>query len=48
VLARVRKGFCNAKHLAVLVEALATEESYKARLEEVLESLNRLFEEQAA
>jgi uncharacterized alpha-E superfamily protein len=48
VLARVRKGFCNAEHLAVLVEALATEESYKARLEEVLESLNRLFEEQAA
>jgi uncharacterized alpha-E superfamily protein len=48
VLARVRKGFCNAQHLAVLVEALATEESYKARLEEVLESLNRLFEEQAA
>jgi len=48
VLARVRKGFCNAEHLAVLVEALATEESYKARLEEVLDSLNRLFEEQAA
>jgi len=48
VLARVRKGFCNAQHLAVLVEALATEESYKARMEEVLESLNRLFEEQAA
>jgi len=48
VLARVRKGFCNAQHLAVLVEALATEESYKARLEEVLDSLNRLFEEQDA
>jgi len=48
VLARVRKGFCNAQHLAVLVEALATEESYKARLDDVLESLNRLFEEQAA
>jgi len=48
VLARVRKGFCNAQHLAVLVEALATEESYKTRMEEVLESLNRLFEEQAA
>jgi uncharacterized alpha-E superfamily protein len=48
VLTRVRKGFCNAQHLAVLVEALATEENYKARLEEVLESLNRLFEEQAA
>jgi uncharacterized alpha-E superfamily protein len=48
LLARVRKGFCNTQHLAVLVEALATEESYKARLEEVLESINRLFEEQAA
>jgi uncharacterized alpha-E superfamily protein len=47
VLARVRKGFCNAQHLAVLVEALSTEESYKARLDEVLESLNRLFEEAA-
>jgi len=32
----------------VLVEALATEESQKARMEDVLESLNRLFEEQAA
>jgi uncharacterized alpha-E superfamily protein len=48
VLARVRKGFCNAQHLAVLVEALAIEDSYKKRLDEVLESLNRLFEEQAA
>jgi uncharacterized alpha-E superfamily protein len=48
VLSRVRKGFCNARHLAVLVEVLAIEESYKARLEEVLESLSRLFEEQAA
>jgi uncharacterized alpha-E superfamily protein len=47
VLARVRKGFCNAQHLAVVVEALATEESYKARLEEVLKSINRLFEEAA-
>jgi uncharacterized alpha-E superfamily protein len=47
VLARVRKGFYNAQHLAVVVEALATEESYKERLEEVLESINRLFEEQA-
>jgi len=47
-LARVRKGFCNARHLAVLVEVLAIEESYKARLDEVLDSLSRLFEEQAA
>jgi uncharacterized alpha-E superfamily protein len=48
LLSRVRKGFCNAQHLAVLVEVLAMEESYKARLEEVLESLSRLFEEKAA
>jgi uncharacterized alpha-E superfamily protein len=48
VLARVRHGFCNAQHLAILVEALATEESYKTRMEEVLRSLNKLFEEQAA
>jgi len=48
VLARVRHGFCNTQCLAVLVEALATEDGYKARLEEVLENLNRLFEEQAA
>jgi len=48
VLARVRKGFCNTQYLAVLVEALATEESYRTRMDEVLESLNRLFEEQAA
>jgi len=45
VLSRVRNGFCNAQHLAVLADALATE-SYKTRLKEVLESLNRLFEEQ--
>jgi uncharacterized alpha-E superfamily protein len=48
VLARVREGHCNVQRLAVLVEALATEESHRARMEEVLESLNRLFEEQAA
>jgi len=48
VLARVRKGFCNARHLAVLVEVLAIEESYKARLDEVLDSLSRLFEEEQA
>jgi len=48
VLARVRKGFCNAQHLAVLAEVLAIEESYKGRFDEVLNSLNRLFEEQAA
>jgi len=48
IIGHVRYGFCNAEHFAVLVEALATEESYKARLDEVLESLNSLFEEQPA
>ncbi|MDR1813133.1 MAG: alpha-E domain-containing protein [Candidatus Fibromonas sp.] len=38
------KNFCNAKHLAVLVEVLAMEDSYKERLTEVLDSLNKLFE----
>jgi len=47
ILARVRKGFCNTQHLAVLVEVLAIENSYKERLDEVLDALNRLFEEQA-
>jgi len=47
VLARVRKGFCNAQHLAVLVEVLAIEDNYKERFDEVLESLNNLFKEQA-
>jgi len=48
LIARVRKGFCNAQHLAVLVEVLATGESYKNRMDDVLDSLSRLFEEQAA
>ncbi len=48
VIARVRKGFCNTQHLAVLVEALAIEESYKERFDEVLASLNNLFQEQVA
>jgi len=48
VLARVRKGLCNVQHLAVLVDALATEGNYKVHLDEVLESLNKLFEEQVA
>jgi len=47
VLARVRDGLCNMQHLAVLADALATE-NYKARLKEVLESLNKLFEEQVS
>jgi len=45
VLSRVRKGFCNAQHLAVIADALATE-SYKVQLDEVLESLSKLFEDQ--
>jgi uncharacterized alpha-E superfamily protein len=48
IIARVRKDFCNAKQLAVLVEILAIEGSYKERLPEVLNSLNNLFEESAA
>jgi len=48
VLTHVRKGFFNAQHLAVLVEVLAIEENYKERFDEVLKSLNRLFEEQVA
>jgi uncharacterized alpha-E superfamily protein len=48
IVARMRKGFCNTQHLAVLVEVLAVEESYKERLDEVLDCLSRLFEEQAA
>ncbi len=39
-----RKNFCNTKYLAVLVEVLAIENSYKERLPEVLDSLNKLFE----
>jgi len=48
LLSRVRKGFCNARHLAVIVEVLAIENSYKTRLNEVLDSLGRLFEEEKA
>jgi uncharacterized alpha-E superfamily protein len=49
ILRRVRRGFCNTQHLAVLVEVLAMEDSYKERLDEVLDSLSKLFvEEQAA
>jgi uncharacterized alpha-E superfamily protein len=44
IITRSRKDFCNAEHLAVLVETLAIEESYRERLPEVLESLNKLFE----
>jgi uncharacterized alpha-E superfamily protein len=47
VLARSPKGLCNTQHLAVLVEVMAIENSYKERQEEVLNSLNRLFEEQS-
>jgi len=48
VLTRVRKGLCNAQHLAMLASALSSEEGHKAHIDEVLESLNKLFEEQVA
>jgi uncharacterized alpha-E superfamily protein len=48
ILARVRKGLCNAQHLAVLASALSTEENHRAHMDEVLENLNKLFEEQIA
>jgi len=48
VLSRVRKGLCNAQHLAVLASALSTEENHRAHTEKVLENLNKLFEEQVA
>jgi uncharacterized alpha-E superfamily protein len=41
---RARKDLCNAEHLVLLVETLAIEDSYKERLPEVLDSLNKLFE----
>jgi hypothetical protein len=46
IIARMRKGFCNTQHLAVLVDVLAVEDSYKERLDEVLCCLGKLFEEQ--
>jgi uncharacterized alpha-E superfamily protein len=46
ILARAPKGLCNTQHLAVLVEVMAIENSYKERQEEVLDNLNCLFEEQ--
>jgi uncharacterized alpha-E superfamily protein len=45
VLSRAPKGLCNTQYLAVLVEVMAIENSYKERQEEVLDNLNRLFEE---
>jgi uncharacterized alpha-E superfamily protein len=45
VLSRAPKGLCNMQYLAVLVEVMAIEDSYKERQEEVLDNLNRLFEE---
>jgi uncharacterized alpha-E superfamily protein len=41
---RARKDLCNTKHLVMLVETLAMENSYRERLPEVLDSLNKLFE----
>jgi len=46
VLARVRDGLCNMQRLSVLVEAFSTEDGYKAKMDKVLENLNKLFEEQ--
>jgi uncharacterized alpha-E superfamily protein len=48
VLARTPKGLCNMQHLAILVDVMATEDSYKERQEEVLNNLNQLFEVQTA
>jgi uncharacterized alpha-E superfamily protein len=45
VLSRAPKGLCNTQYLALLVEVMAIEDSYKERQEEVLDNLNRLFEE---
>jgi uncharacterized alpha-E superfamily protein len=47
VMARAPKGLCNTQHLAILVDVMATEDSYKERQKEVLDNLNMLFEEQA-
>jgi uncharacterized alpha-E superfamily protein len=47
IIVRVRRNFCNTEYLATLVEVLAIEDSYKERLPEVLDSLNKLFEESA-
>jgi len=44
---RAHKNFCNTKCLAVLVEVLAIEDSYKECLPEVLDNLSRLFQELA-
>ena len=41
---RARKDLCNTKHLVMLVETLSIENSYRERLPEVLDSLNKLFE----
>ncbi|MDR0320721.1 MAG: alpha-E domain-containing protein [Treponema sp.] len=48
VLSRAPKGLCNTQYLAILVEVMAIENSYKERQEEVLDSLNKLFEEQTS
>jgi hypothetical protein len=40
------KGLCSTQHFAVIVEVMAIENSYRERQEEVLSSLNHLFEEQ--
>jgi len=51
ILSHVRQGapyICNDEQTAVLDEIVGMKEKYKERLEEALDSLNRLFEEQSA
>jgi hypothetical protein len=45
VIGHMRKGLCNTQELSVIVDILATEDSYKDRLGEVLYSLSKLFGE---
>jgi len=44
---RIPNGFCNTERLGVLVDALAVEDNYKDRIDEVLDNLNKIFEELA-
>jgi uncharacterized alpha-E superfamily protein len=45
IIARAPKGLCNTQYLAILVEVMAIENSYKERQEEVLNALQQLFGE---
>jgi uncharacterized alpha-E superfamily protein len=44
IIGRMRKGICNTRELAVLVEILAIDDFYKERFDETIASLNKLFE----